>query len=104
MQEGLCVRAVPVPAAIGTNTSPRSTGKGLMMGSMTSDTTKHYDLGLLDSLVEDEERDINIMLSQALITLSTLPFHLTNDLWTWRLFRGEVGPHSEGNSLPTRIS
>ena len=59
--------------------------------AMTSATPRHlYDLGLLDSLVEDEELDINFLLSQALITVSTLPFHLTNDLWRWRLFRGEV--------------
>ena len=58
--------------------------------AMTSATPRHlYDLGLLDSLVEDEELDINFLLSQALITVSTLPFHLTNDLWRWKLFRGE---------------
>ena len=28
-------------------------------------------------------------MSQALITISTLPFHLVNDLWRWRAFRGE---------------
>ena len=59
--------------------------------AMTSSTPKHlYQLGLLDELVEDEELDINFLMSQALITISTLPFHLVNDLWRWRAFRGEV--------------
>ena len=59
--------------------------------AMTSSTPKHlYDLGLLDELVEDEELDLNFLMSQALITISTLPFHLVNDLWRWRAFRGEV--------------
>jgi len=30
-------------------------------------------------------------MSQALITISTLPFHLVNDLWRWRAFR--LDPH-----------
>ena len=68
--------------------------------AMTSATPRHlYDLGLLDSLVEDEELDINFLLSQALITVSTLPFHLTNDLWRWRLFRGEVSPEPRGSFI-----
>ena len=31
--------------------------------------------------------DVNFLLSQSLITISTLPFHLVNDLWRWRAFR-----------------
>ena len=37
----------------------------------------------------DNEQDINFLMSQALITISTLPFHLVNDLWRWRAFRGD---------------
>ena len=62
--------------------------------AMTSSTPKHlYELGLLDELIEDEELDLNFLMSQALITISTLPFHLANDLWRWRAFRGEVSVH-----------
>ena len=41
----------------------------------------------------------NILFSfKALITISTLPFHLVNDLWRWKVFRGEVS-QDEWNSL-----
>jgi len=58
--------------------------------AMAGATPSHlYSIGLLDELVEDEELDMNFLMSQALITISTLPFHLVNDLWRWRAFRGE---------------
>ena len=61
---------------------------------MISATTKHlYKIGLLEELVEDEEVDLNFLMSQALITISTLPYHLVNDLWRWRLFAGQVRLH-----------
>ena len=45
--------------------------------AMAGATPKHlYSIGLLDELVEDEELDINFLMSQSLITISTLPFHL----------------------------
>ena len=63
---------------------------GEMMG-MISATPKHlYKIGLLEELVEDQEVDLNFLMSQALITISTLPYHLVNDLWRWRLFAGQV--------------
>ena len=53
-------------------------------------TPKHlYKIGLLDELIEDEELDLNFLMSQSLITISTLPFHLVNDLWRWKAFRGD---------------
>ena len=58
---------------------------------MISATPKHlHKIGLLEELVEDEEVDLNFLMSQALITISTLPYHLVNDLWRWRLFAGQV--------------
>ena len=58
--------------------------------AMAGATPKHlYTLGLIDELIEDEELDINFLMSQALITISTLPFHLVNDLWRWKAFRGD---------------
>merc|ERR1719322_2081652 len=43
----------------------------------------------MSELVEDDQLDVNFLLSQSLITISTLPFHLVNDLWRWRAFRGD---------------
>ena len=60
------------------------------MGLFSATPHHLYKLGLLDSLEEDEELEINFLMSQALITITTLPFHLTNDLWSWKVFRGEV--------------
>jgi hypothetical protein len=40
----------------------------------------------------------NTSLFQALKTISTLPFHLVNDLWRWEIFRNEV-PVNEWNTL-----
>ena len=34
--------------------------------------------------------DVNFLMSQSLITISTLPFHLVNDLWRWQIFRGDI--------------
>jgi len=69
------------------------------MMAMIGATPKHlYSIGLLDELVEDDELDINFLLSQALITISTLPFHLVNDMWRWKIFSGEV-PLEEWNDL-----
>ena len=52
--------------------------------------TKHlHKIGLMERLEEDEELDINFLMSQALITVTTLPFHLVNDLWRWRVFHGD---------------
>ena len=58
--------------------------------AMSGATPKHlHSLGLIDELIEDEEQDLNFLMSQALITVSTLPFHLVNDLWRWKVFRGD---------------
>ena len=45
--------------------------------AMAGATPKHlYSLGLIDDLVEDTKLDVNFLMSQSLITISTLPFHL----------------------------
>ena len=43
-------------------------------------------------------KNLLILFFQALITISTLPFHLVNDLWRWKIFRNEV-PQNEWNNL-----
>jgi hypothetical protein len=41
--------------------------------------------------------DMNFLLFQALNTISTLPFHLTQDTWRWNMFRGDI-PEAELNT------
>ena len=61
------------------------------MMAMVAATPKHlHKIGLIKELKEDLEVDINFLMSQALITISTLPFHLTNDLWRWRAFSNNI--------------
>ena len=60
------------------------------MGLFSATPHHLHKLGLLETLEQDEELEINFLMSQALITITTLPFHLVNDLWSWRVFRGEV--------------
>ena len=59
------------------------------MGMISANPKYLHKVGLLDNLVENEEADINFLMSQALITISTLPFHLVNDLWSWGVFSGK---------------
>ena len=42
--------------------------------------------------------DINFLLQQALNTVSTLPFHLVQDQFRWKIFRGDV-PVEEWNDF-----
>ena len=45
--------------------------------AMAGATPKHlYSIGLIEELIEDEKLDANFLMSQSLITISTLPFHL----------------------------
>ena len=59
------------------------------MGMIAANPKYLHKVGLLDNLVENKEADINFLMSQALITISTLPFHLVNDLWSWGVFSGK---------------
>ncbi|EFX65684.1 hypothetical protein DAPPUDRAFT_65345 [Daphnia pulex] len=64
--------------------------------SMSVATTKHlHSVGLLEAL-EDDPVEINFLMQQALSSVSTLPFHLVQDIWRWKLFRGEI-PEEEWN-------
>nr|CAH0112907.1 unnamed protein product [Daphnia galeata] len=64
--------------------------------SMSFSTTKHLNtLGLLN-VPDDPDVDMNFLLFQALNTISTLPFHLTQDTWRWSMFRGDI-PTAELN-------
>ena len=59
--------------------------------AMSVSTTKHLKtVGLLEDIKDDPEVEINFLMQQALRTVSTLPFHLVQDTWRWKVFRGLV--------------
>jgi len=70
---------------------------GELMSLVSSTPSYLHKLGLLDSYTPDLKQDINFLLSQALITVSTIPFHLVNDKWRWDIFSGKV-PVEKWNS------
>ncbi|XP_067687134.1 uncharacterized protein [Haliotis asinina] len=54
-------------------------------------TPKHLQsIGLLSNVEEDEESDINYMLSMALDKIAFLPFGYLMDQWRWSVFSGET--------------
>ncbi|CAL4124873.1 unnamed protein product, partial [Meganyctiphanes norvegica] len=58
--------------------------------SMSMSTPQHLKkVGLMNDAQYTKEDEINFLLKMSLSTVSTLPFHLVNDLWRWRAFRGE---------------
>nr|XP_053637887.1 angiotensin-converting enzyme-like isoform X2 [Cherax quadricarinatus] len=58
--------------------------------SLSMSTPSHLvKVGLLEDATEDRELTINYLLRMALQSVTALPFHLVNDLWRWRAFRGE---------------
>jgi hypothetical protein len=40
--------------------------------------------------------DINFLLAQSLSSVSTLPFHLVQDSWRWKVFAGQI-PQDQWN-------
>ncbi len=42
------------------------------------------------------EVDINFLMQKALSSISSLPFHLVQDTWRWKLFSGQF-PEQEWN-------
>jgi len=72
--------------------------------SMCVSTPKHlHTIGLIEELSEDKETEINYLLSMALSTIQSLPFHYLQDLWRWRAFRGEF-PVEEWNNEFWKLS
>ncbi|CAH1773416.1 unnamed protein product [Owenia fusiformis] len=61
--------------------------------SLSVSTPKHLkEIGLLEEVVDDEESDINFLLSQALKKIAFLPFGYLIDQWRWSVFNGETSP------------
>ncbi|CAG7815833.1 unnamed protein product, partial [Allacma fusca] len=59
--------------------------------SMCVSTPKHlYAIGLLEDKLQDDEIEINYLFSQAITTVSAMPFHYLNDLWRWKIFNGSI--------------
>ncbi|KAL8582094.1 hypothetical protein ACOMHN_004014 [Nucella lapillus] len=56
-------------------------------------TPKHlHQIGLLPSLIEDREADLNFLMSMALQQIAFLPFGYLIDQWRWSVFRGDTTP------------
>jgi len=49
-----------------------------------------HSIGLLESVENDYEADINYLLSQAMDKIAFLPFGYMIDKWRWRVFDGSV--------------
>ncbi|XP_064597980.1 angiotensin-converting enzyme-like [Liolophura sinensis] len=57
--------------------------------ALSVSTPKHLkEIGLLDNVTEDEESDINFLLSMALEKIAFLPFGYLMDQWRWSVFSG----------------
>ncbi|KAH9508610.1 hypothetical protein Btru_052156 [Bulinus truncatus] len=56
-------------------------------------TPEHmHSIGLLKTLNNDTEYDINFLMSMALKNIGLLPFAYLTDQWRWKVFRGDVTP------------
>ncbi|XP_048869765.1 angiotensin-converting enzyme [Brienomyrus brachyistius] len=61
--------------------------------SLSVSTPKHLNIiGLLDSVTDDEESDINYLLKMALEKIAFLPFGYLIDQWRWGVFSGKTPP------------
>ncbi|KAL5010334.1 hypothetical protein ScPMuIL_012639 [Solemya velum] len=61
--------------------------------SLSVRTPKHLrEIGLLQDITDDEESDINFLLSIALDRVAFIPFGYLIDQWRWRVFSGEITP------------
>ncbi|XP_072926854.1 angiotensin-converting enzyme isoform X1 [Hemitrygon akajei] len=51
-----------------------------------------HKIGLLDSVTNDKETDINYLLKMALEKIAFLPFGYLIDQWRWKVFSGQISP------------
>ncbi|XP_070531903.1 angiotensin-converting enzyme-like [Ptychodera flava] len=59
--------------------------------ALSVSTPEHlHEIGLLEELVDDEETDINFLMSMALDKIAFLPFGLLMDTWRWDVFNGKT--------------
>ncbi|XP_076440450.1 angiotensin-converting enzyme-like [Babylonia areolata] len=63
--------------------------------SLSVETPKYlHQIGLLPTLVEDKEADLNFLMVTALKQIAFLPFGYLIDQWRWSVFRGDTTPDS----------
>ncbi|XP_036428070.1 angiotensin-converting enzyme [Colossoma macropomum] len=61
--------------------------------SLSVSTPKHlHTIGLLETLADDNETDINYLLKMALEKIAFLPFGYLIDQWRWGVFSGRTPP------------
>ena len=54
-------------------------------------TPKHlYNIGLLDSVTDDKEADLNFLMSKALGKIAFLPYGYLIDSYRWDVFSGNI--------------
>ena len=64
---------------------------GELMALVSSTPSYLSQLGLLDNYTQDDtQQNLNFLMSQALITVSALPFYLAYDQWSWNIFSGDI--------------
>ncbi|XP_077996680.1 angiotensin-converting enzyme-like [Glandiceps talaboti] len=63
--------------------------------SLSVQTPEHLNkVGLLPDYEEDEESDLNFLMTMALQKIAFLPFGLLVDMWRWEVFAGNVTEHN----------
>ncbi|XP_063424354.1 angiotensin-converting enzyme-like [Mytilus trossulus] len=63
--------------------------------SLSFQTPEHmHAIGLLDSIPNDKESDINFLMQMALDKIAFLPFGYLIDQWRWSVFRRETTPNN----------
>ncbi|BFY98817.1 hypothetical protein BsWGS_01857 [Bradybaena similaris] len=61
--------------------------------ALSVQTPEHMkSIGLLQSVLNDTETDINFLMSMALNKIAFLPFGFLIDQWRWRVFSGDTKP------------
>ncbi|CAH1242075.1 ACE [Branchiostoma lanceolatum] len=65
---------------------------GDLLALSVSTPTHLQTIGLLDTVDDDNEADINFLMSMALDKISFLPFGYLMDQWRWGVFNGSITP------------
>ncbi|XP_066299955.1 angiotensin-converting enzyme-like [Branchiostoma lanceolatum] len=67
---------------------------GDLLALSVSTPTHLQTIGLLDTVENDNESDINFLMSMALDKISFLPFGYLMDQWRWGVFNGSITPET----------
>ncbi|XP_055860968.1 angiotensin-converting enzyme-like isoform X3 [Biomphalaria glabrata] len=81
----------PIPFRDGANPGFHEAVGDVM--SLSVQTPEHmHTIGLLETLTDDSETDLNYLMSMALQKIAFIPFGFLIDQWRWKVFRGETTP------------